>query len=163
MFKSEKVGLQEPLGTVLGRSWGILEAVLGSPSALRYWKTYYGSKIHVFDVDKLSRRVLDRTWPNLAAKRAENDPKMAPQDDPKSTKNGCQKMIKILIAKKGRRVVFLGQPGGMRWPPGGIIGGAKNSLFEICKYLRHMMALRFRDFGVRSGTLGSAPTGRAAD
>ena len=54
-------------------------------------------KIHVFDVDKLSRHVLDRTWPNLAAKSAENDPKMAPQNDPKSTKNGCQKMIKIWI------------------------------------------------------------------
>ena len=57
-------------------------------------------KIHVFDEDKLPRRVLDRTWPNLAAKSAENDPKMAPQDDPKSTKNRCQKMIEILIDNK---------------------------------------------------------------
>ena len=40
-------------------------------------------------------------------------------------------------------MVFLGRPGGMRWPPGGIIGGAKNSLFEICRYLRHVRALRF--------------------
>ena len=36
MFKSEKVALQEPLGAVLGRSWGILEAILGSKYALPY-------------------------------------------------------------------------------------------------------------------------------
>ena len=100
-------------------------------------------KIHVFDKDKLSRRVLDRTWPNLAAKSAENDPKMAPQDDPKSTQNRCQKMIKMLIENKSVLVIHLGRPGGMRWPPGGIIGGAKNSLFEICRCLRHIRALRF--------------------
>ena len=92
-------------------------------------------KIHVFDVDKLSRRVLDRTWPNLAAKRAENDPKMAPQDDPKSTKDRCQKTTEILIEKKSVHPIHLGRPGGMRWPPGGIIGGANDSLFELCRYL----------------------------
>ena len=120
-------------------------------------------KIHVFDVDRLPRCVLDRTWPNLAAKSAKNDPKMAPQNDPKSTKNRCHKMIEILIDKKGGRVVFLGRPGGMCWPPGGIIGGAKNSLFEIGRCLRHIMALRCTDFGVRSSTPCSTPTGRAAD
>ena len=36
IFKSEKVGRQEPLGAVLGRSWDILEAILGSQFALRY-------------------------------------------------------------------------------------------------------------------------------
>ena len=36
MFKSEQVALQEPLGAVLGRSWGILEAILGSKYALPY-------------------------------------------------------------------------------------------------------------------------------
>ena len=36
IFKSEKVALQEPLGAVLGRSWGILEAILGSQKSLRY-------------------------------------------------------------------------------------------------------------------------------
>ena len=120
-------------------------------------------QIHVFDEDKLSRRVWDRTWPNLGVKKAENDPNLGPQNDPKSTKNRCPKMINNLIAKKGHRVVFLSRPGGMRRPPGGIIGGSKNSLFEICRYLRHIMALRFGDFGCRSGTLGSAPPGRAAD
>ena len=57
----------------------------------------------------------------------------------------------------------MGRPGGMRWPPGGIIGGAKDSLFEICRYLRHIEALRCTDLGVRSSTLCSTPTGRAAD
>ena len=51
---------------------------------------------------------MDRTWPNLAAKRAENDPKMAPQDDPKSIKNRVQKMIKILIAFKTTDPALLG-------------------------------------------------------
>ena len=36
IFKSEKVALQEPLGAVLGRSWGIWEAILGSKFALPY-------------------------------------------------------------------------------------------------------------------------------
>ena len=36
IFKREKVGLQEPLGAVLGRSWAILEAILGSKFALPY-------------------------------------------------------------------------------------------------------------------------------
>ena len=54
-------------------------------------------KIHVFDTDQHPRRVLERTWPNLGAKSAKNDPKMAPQNDPKSIKKRCQKMIKILI------------------------------------------------------------------
>ena len=80
-------------------------------------------KINVFDEDKLSRRVLDRTWPNLDAKRAEHDPKLAPHNDPKSTKNRCRKMIEILIEDKSNFAIHLGQSGGMRWPPGGIIGG----------------------------------------
>ena len=36
IFKNEKNALQEPLGAVLGRSWGILEATLGPPRSLRY-------------------------------------------------------------------------------------------------------------------------------
>ena len=36
IFKSEKNALQERLGAVLGRSWGILEAILGSQYALWY-------------------------------------------------------------------------------------------------------------------------------
>ncbi len=80
-------------------------------------------KIHVFDVDKLARRVFDRTWPDLAAKKAQNDPNLAPQDDPKSTLNRVQKMIKISIDFKTAAGRFLESPGGMRGPPGGIIGG----------------------------------------
>ena len=36
IFKSEKIALQEPLGAVLGRSWGILGAILGLKKSLRY-------------------------------------------------------------------------------------------------------------------------------
>ena len=82
--------------------------------------------IHVFDEDKLSRCVLDRTWPNLAAKRDQNDPKMVFQNNSKSIKNRCQKVIENLIDNKTPRGGFLGLSGGMRWPPGGIIGGSKN-------------------------------------
>ena len=78
-------------------------------------------------------------------------------------------MIEILIAKKSARVVFLGRPGGMRRPPGGIIGGAKNSLFELCRYLNISWLYNLEIWlvasasGDRSGTPGSAPPGRAAD
>ena len=74
-------------------------AILGGKKRLKPFILIGLVKIHVFDVDKPSRRVLDRTWPNLGTKEAENDPKLAPQNDPKSTKNRCQKMIKILIEK----------------------------------------------------------------
>ena len=57
-------------------------------------------------------------------------------------------MIEILIEKRAAVPLLLGRPGGMRWPPGGIIGGAKDSLFEICRYLRHIMALRCRVLAV---------------
>ena len=36
-FQEGKHALQEPLGAILGRSWGILEAILESKIALRYW------------------------------------------------------------------------------------------------------------------------------
>ena len=54
-------------------------------------------KIHVFDVDQPSRRVFDRTWRILASKSAKNDPKRTLQNDPKSIRKRCQKIIKILI------------------------------------------------------------------
>ena len=79
-------------------------------------------QIHVFDVDKLSRRILDLTWLNLGAKKAENDPKLAPQDDTTSTKNRVQKIIKNLIENKSLGMRFWGRPGGMRSPPGGDLG-----------------------------------------
>ena len=66
---------------------------------------------------------LDPTWPILEAKSAENDPKLAPPNDPKSIKNRCQKMIKILIELRADVPLLWGRPGGMRWLPGGIIGG----------------------------------------
>ena len=66
------------------------------------------------------------TLAHLGFKSAKNDPNLAPQDDPKSTKNRCRKTIKNLIDNKTNFVGHLGLSGGMRWPPGGIIGGSKN-------------------------------------
>jgi hypothetical protein len=79
-------------------SWGRLGPIL------RHFGGHLGSQIcapvhagvclvkhHVLDADKLPRRVLDRSWPILAAKSAENDPNLAPQDDPKSNKNRFKK------------------------------------------------------------------------
>ena len=93
-----------------------------------------GVKNHVFDVDQLSRRVSDPSWRILASKSAKNDPKMAPQNDPKSTKNGCQKMIKILIDFKRAIVGFWGWPGGLRWPLGGKTRGVRNAQ-DLCKFM----------------------------
>ena len=42
-------------------------------------------------------------------------------------KNRCQKMIKILIAKKAFLVIHLGRPGGLRWALGGKTRGVKNA------------------------------------
>ena len=56
--------------------------------------TYKFMKNYVFDEEGLSRYVLDRTWPNPAAKRGQDDPKLAIQHDPASVKNRIQKMIK---------------------------------------------------------------------
>ena len=44
IFKSEKHALQEPLGTVLGRSWDILEAILGYEKVFSYLQTNTGVK-----------------------------------------------------------------------------------------------------------------------
>ena len=81
------------LGPILGHLGGHLGSDICAPVHAGVCLV----KNHVFDVDKLSRHVLDRTWPILEAKSAENDPKLAPQDEPKSSKNRVQKMIKILI------------------------------------------------------------------
>ena len=77
----------------------------------------------------------------MAAKSAKDDPNLAPQDDPKSTKNGCQKVIEILIENKTNFVGHFGRSGGMRWPPGGIIGGSKN-------YPAGLKDLHFEDWQV---------------
>ena len=63
----------------------------------------------------------------MGAKSAENDPKMAPQIDPKSVKNGVPKMIKILVSKKGGFTRFGGWPGGLRGALGGKTRGVKNA------------------------------------
>ena len=133
--------------------------------------------IHVFDVHRLPRRVLDRSWPILAAKSAQNDPNLAPQNDPKSTKNRCQKSIEILIENKTNFMRRLGQSGGMRWPPGGIIGGSKNYTaglkdlqFEAWQVSLAYYALRFGDLksvdrrlAIYPTRSAPTPTGRAAE
>ena len=106
-------------------------------------------KIHVFDVDQLSRRVLDPSWPILAAKSAKNDPNLAPQDDPKSTKNRCQKTIEILIANKTNLAIHFGRSGGMRWPPGGILGGSKNTLQVLNSAFSRFAGLRLAYYALR--------------
>ena len=51
----------------------------------------------------------------------------------------------------------------MRWPPGGIIGGSKNTLFEDLQVSKAYLHLRVEiwhvdwSLGMGSGTLGSAP------
>ena len=57
----------------------------------------------------------------------------------------------------------------MRWPPGGIIGGSKNTLFEDLQVSKADLDLRVEIWhvdwalGTGSGTPGSAPPVRAAD
>ena len=89
----------------------------------------------MFDVDKLSRRVLERTWPILAAKSAENDPKMAPHDGSKSVKNGVPKMIKFLIEKQLAIMGLGGWPGGLRWALGGKTRGVLDA--QDCRQIVH--------------------------
>ena len=120
-------------------------------------------KIHVFEEDKLSRCVLDRTWPNLAAESAENDPNMAPQNDQKSCPKNDQHLDRnksefcATLAPARRNALASYKKKLLVNVPfqGGIIGGAKESLFEICRCLRHIKALRFTDFAV--GLARSAP------
>ena len=125
IFKCEKVALQEPLGAVLGRSW--------TQKCIRKPLPTGGNGI---SRRKLSKRFLDKTWPNLAAKSAENDPKMEPQNDSKSTKNRCQQLIEILIDFKSPGQVFLGSTDGMRRPLGGIIGGENKPQFQFCSKMQ---------------------------
>ena len=118
IFKSEKVALQEPLGAVLGRSWAppTSQIVLWPTRRSFFEKIHFGKQSHL--------------EAQLGLQKGENDPKMAPQNDPKSIKNRCQKMIEILIDNKTNFTRQLGRPGGMRWLSGGIIGGSKNYPFE---------------------------------
>ena len=126
----KKEGLADRLGAVLGRFWVVLGAVLEGKNRLKPFVLNGFVKNHVFDVDQLSRRVLDPSWPILAAKSAKNDPNLAPQDDPKSSKNTVQNMIKILIDFKTAIPRLLGPTGGMRSPQGGTLGRSKNSAKE---------------------------------
>ena len=112
IFKSEKEALQEPLGAVLGRSWGGSDLQNRAPMqhGARFFKN-------------LSFWTNRACKPILAAKSAPNGPNLAPQNDPKSTPNRCQKSIEIWIDFETNWMIHFGPSGGMRRPPGGIIGG----------------------------------------
>ena len=59
----------------------------------------------MFDTDKLSKRILDQSWPNLGAQRAKHEPKMPPpQNDPKSIKNRLPKIKRGGDSYKNRRI-----------------------------------------------------------
>ena len=63
----------------------------------------------------------------MAAQSAQNDPKLGPQNDPRSIQNRVQKMIKNLIASKGEFMRLGGWPGGVRGPLGGNKRGVINA------------------------------------
>ena len=83
ILKSETVALQEPLGAVLGRSWGILEAILGSKKRLEPFILKGSVKIHIFD--KISFQ--DAFWTDLGPSWPPKVPKMTPNWHPKTTPN----------------------------------------------------------------------------
>ena len=111
IFKSEKVALPEPLGAVLGRSWA------PPTSQIVLWPTRrsFFEKLHFCKQSHLEAQ--------LGLQKGENDPKMAPQNDPKSIKNRCQKMTKIWIDFQDGLVGFRGWPGGLRGALGEIKEG----------------------------------------
>ena len=76
-------------------------------------------KIHVLDVDRLSKRVLGRFWPNMGAKKAENGAKLGSQNDPKSVQNRHRKFIEILIVFGGDLGAILGAQMGFALKGGG--------------------------------------------
>ena len=101
--------------SLLEPSWADLEPLRSSksccgPHGARFFKN------HIFSTKRARK-------PNLAAKSAENDPNLAPQDEPKSIKNRCQKMIKFWVASKRAMPRFRGWPGGLRGALGGKIRG----------------------------------------
>ena len=61
----------------------------------------------------------------MVAKRAQNDPKMAPPKDPTSIKNRVHKMFKQMIDFKRAILRFGGLPGVMRRPWGNLQGGER--------------------------------------
>ena len=73
----------------------------------------------MFDKDKLPKRVY------LAQLGRQEKQNMRPKWHHKTIPNRCQ-TIEILIEQKVLQMIHLGRPGGMRWPPGGITGGAEN-------------------------------------
>ena len=74
-----KKALEDRLGAVLGRSWVVLGAVLGSCLVNFYWKTEGFVKIHVFE----KVRCQEATW-------AEVEPKWSPRGSQDGAQEGAK-------------------------------------------------------------------------
>ena len=77
-----KCRIMASFGIRVGPILGHFGHHLGVQKACSFWKILHFVDIIVIDKDKRSKRVLDRTWPNLVAKRLEHDFKMLPQQTP---------------------------------------------------------------------------------
>ena len=71
-------------------------------------------------------------------------------------------MIEVSMEKRRSERAFLGPARRNALASWEDYGELKNSLFEICRYLRHIMALRFRDLGVRSSSVAGGGFNRFA-
>ena len=72
-----------PLGSVLGPSWGILGSILGSKIIKFHWFLKGFVNIHIFDPDKVWDDILMEFWRFLMPKRVQNGSQMGPKFDPK--------------------------------------------------------------------------------
>ena len=72
-------------------------------------------KIHIFDVDRLSKHILGGFWPNMGVPKAENDLKMAPQNDPQNDQKKSQKNDAIFDRFWSPLDPYDAE---IRWPPG---------------------------------------------
>ena len=70
--KSKKEALEDRLGAVLGRSWVVLGAVLGSFLVVLYWKTYYFVKNSVFEKVRCQEATLADLGSIWGPKRLQN-------------------------------------------------------------------------------------------
>ena len=78
--RSKKDDLKDRLGAVLGRSWVVLGAVLGSCLMVLYWFLYYFVEINVVEQNGFKRRlgpILGRFgWPRGSKMKAKEGQKV---------------------------------------------------------------------------------------
>ena len=118
--KSKKEALEDRLGAVLGRSWVVLGAVLGSFFGVFYWNTEGFVKIHVFE----KVRCQEATWAEVEPKwsprgsqdGAQEGAKTSPrggQDGAKNEKNSEVKLSRVSVCLgrvKGKRCEVVTRP-----------------------------------------------------